>query len=112
MNQGRTALVTGASGGIGSALVGALLDAGISRVLACDLSSTTLTVHRMSQRSTDPPLADLEVTDPQAPSIENDSIKSRDFRVSGITERLVYRVGINVFIRCLNLQNPTGDADH
>jgi NAD(P)-dependent dehydrogenase (short-subunit alcohol dehydrogenase family) len=65
MNQGRTALVTGGSGGIGSALVGALLDAGISRVLACDLSSTTLSL--VARRSPDRITAiALDVTDEDA----------------------------------------------
>jgi NAD(P)-dependent dehydrogenase (short-subunit alcohol dehydrogenase family) len=44
MIQDRTALVTGASGGIGSALVDHLLGAGIARVLACDLNTDALSL--------------------------------------------------------------------
>lgn len=40
--DGRTALVTGASGGIGSAVVDALVSAGIGRVIACDLNQAGL----------------------------------------------------------------------
>lgn len=41
--EGRVALVTGASGGIGGALVQSLLNAGIKRVVACDLDGAGLT---------------------------------------------------------------------
>lgn len=39
---GAVALVTGASGGIGRALVSALIDAGVGKVIACDLNLETL----------------------------------------------------------------------
>jgi NAD(P)-dependent dehydrogenase (short-subunit alcohol dehydrogenase family) len=60
--EGRVALVTGASGGIGGALVQSLLNAGVKRVIACDLDGVGLA---KLQRSPDERITayPLDVTD-------------------------------------------------
>src|SRR5437870_2024304 len=60
--EGRVALVTGASGGIGGALVQSLLNAGVRRVVACDLEGEGLT--RIQRSSPEQVTAyPLDVTD-------------------------------------------------
>ena len=63
--QGRVALMTGALGGIGRALIDSLLKAGMERVIACDLDDAALT--GLQQRSAGRIVAHpLDVTDEDA----------------------------------------------
>jgi NAD(P)-dependent dehydrogenase (short-subunit alcohol dehydrogenase family) len=63
--EGRVALVTGAAGGIGGALVDSLLKAGVGRIVACDLDGAALSAlqQRAPERVAVHP---LDVTDENA----------------------------------------------
>ncbi|WP_162256380.1 SDR family NAD(P)-dependent oxidoreductase [Sphingomonas sp. Root710] len=62
--EGQVALVTGASGGIGAALVDSLLDAGAARVVACDVQEAALAA--LARRSPRIDTLLLDVTDEAA----------------------------------------------
>ena len=94
--KGKTVLVTGANGGLGGALVKALLDKGVARVYAA-ARSTAAVAELVEQHAGRVGALKLDITD--ASSVATAAAQCRDVDV------LINNAGVN---RCESFMGPTG----